>query len=69
MNTPTPAKRVRTTSKATEIADEAAPLLLLLFEDGVGLGLDEVELLGRSETVDGPLGDVEVVEEGAGSPR
>jgi hypothetical protein len=56
---------VRAASTATEIADEAAPLLLLLFEDGVGLG--EEEVFGRRETVDGPGDGVE--EEGAGFPR
>lgn len=61
-------KRVRAASTANEMAEDVAPLLLSLFEDGSVVGLEKgVELLGRSETVDGPLGVVE--EEGEGFPR
>lgn len=56
MNAPTPANEARIASTTVEIADDVAPLLLLLLlpVDGVG-ELVEEELLGGSEAVDGPL--------------
>lgn len=63
---------MKTASTATEIADDAAPLLplLLLFEDGVGLEASRVvEVVGGTTTVGGPLVFVEGEGEGEGVPR